>query len=311
MDQEGLYCPIGPRGNDLNPWRREVVSRPPSPPLVGAHMSIAGGLHLAFERGRRVGCAAMQIFQRPNLQWRAPRLTAAKVGAFQAARAATGIEPVVAHACYLINPAADNPATRRRSHAALIDEMRRAHRLDLLGVILHPGSAADRNRAVTRIPDAVNRALEATSGSAAGLILETTSGAGRTVGGRFEDLALLLSRIEQADRVGVCFDTCHVFAAGYDLRTRAAYRRTMQAFDRIVGLSRIRVFHVNDCRGDLGGHLDRHAHIGRGRLGREAFRLLMTDRRFARVPKIIETPKFDKGRPMDPVNLRLLRRLTE
>jgi len=280
-----------------------------SRPLIGAHMSVAGGLARAFERGQHVGCVTLQIFQRPNRQWRAPRLTKAMVEAFQAARRATGIAPVVAHACYLINLASDNAVTRRRSRRAFIDEVKRSRRLGLPGVILHPGSAADRETAIARIADGINHALDATPDSSTTVLLETTAGAGRSVGGRFEDLAEIIDRIEQRDRMGVCLDTCHVFAAGYDLRTRRTYRRTMRALDGAVGLDRLRVIHVNDATGDLGSRLDRHAHIGQGRLGEEAFRLLMTDHRLVNVPKIIETPKR-KGRTlMDGVNLATLRHL--
>jgi deoxyribonuclease-4 len=287
------------------------MPKPVARPLIGAHMSIAGGLHLAFERGQKVGCVALQLFQRPNLQWRAAPLTDDKVAAYEAARAASGLGPVIAHAGYLINLASDNAGLRQRSQAVFVDEMRRAARLRVLGVVLHPGTAVDREAAIARIVEGLDRALDATVGSAALVLLETSAGAGTSACGRFEDLAEIIARVQAPDRLGVCFDTCHVFTAGYDLRTPTAYEATLHSFDRVVGLARLRVVHANDSKGDLGGHLDRHEHIGRGRIGEAFFRLLMTDPRFADVPKIIETPKHAGRRKMDPINLRMLRRLAE
>ena len=281
-------------------------------PLLGAHMSMQGGVHRAIERGVGLGCTALQLFTRNNVQWRATPLTEAHCQAFRSVWGASGIGPIVAHANYLIDLASADERVVRLSLDGLIVELQRAAALGLRWVVLHPGchQGAGDEQGLRQVAELVRRAFDATAGLPAGLLLETTAGQGTSLGWRFEHLAWLLDAIGEPARLGVCFDTCHVFAAGYDLRDEASYAATMAEFDRVVGLRRIHAFHVNDSKRELGSRVDRHAHIGRGRLGLAAFRCLMRDPRFAAVPKLIETPKADAERDdWDAVNLGKLRRL--
>ncbi|HPD13992.1 MAG TPA: deoxyribonuclease IV [Planctomycetota bacterium] len=279
---------------------------------MGAHMSIQGGVHRAIERGQALGCTALQIFTRNQVQWRAAPLTADDCERFRAAWAASGIGPIVAHANYLIDLASADERVARLSLDNLIIEFQRAAALGLRWVVLHPGCHQGRGEqaGLQQVAEAATRAMQATRDLPVGLLLETTAGQGTSLGWRFEQLAWLLEAISPPQRLGVCFDTCHVFAAGYDLRTPEAYEATMADFDRIVGLSRIHAIHLNDAKRELRSRVDRHEQIGRGKLGRGAFRCLLRDSRLAAVPKIIETPKEDGERDdWDTVNLRLLRRL--
>jgi len=279
---------------------------------IGAHISIAGGVDRAPFRAQAVGCECMQIFTAGNRQWRARPIGEAEARRFRDACRETGIAPVYAHSGYLINLAAADGALRRRSERAFAGELDRAEQLGLPWVVVHPGShgGAGEAEGLRRVARAVDGLLRATRGYTVGVLLETTSGGGSALGHRFEHLARILAEVSETHRVGVCFDTCHVFAAGYDLRTRAAFRRTFAEFDRVVGLGRLKALHLNDSRGDLGSRRDRHEHIGRGRLGREAFGLLVRARRFRAVPKFLETPKGRTGgREWDALNLSLLRRL--
>jgi len=277
--------------------------------LAGAHMSIAGGIHNAFAHGERAGCRTLQIFLKNSNQWRARELTEEDRELYRQAELRSRIAPVVAHASYLINLASPVESLHARSLAALSEELRRANFLGVPWVVLHPGAhmGAGYEAGIERVAAALNRALELVAGPA-GVLLENTAGQGSCLGHRFEHLAAIGERVREAGRIGVCFDTCHAFAAGYDIRTRAGFLATMREFDRLVGVGRIRAFHVNDCKRELGCRVDRHAHIGKGQIGLEAFRSLVNDRRFARVPKILETPK-GKDLAEDRMNLATLRRL--
>jgi deoxyribonuclease-4 len=272
-------------------------------------MSIAGGIHNAFAHGERAGCRTLQIFLKNSNQWRARELTEEDRELYRQAERRSRIAPVVAHASYLINLASPVEDLRARSLAALAEELHRANFLGVPWVVLHPGAhmGAGYEAGIERVAAALNLALELVDGPA-GVLLENTAGQGSCLGHRFEHLAAIGERIREADRIGVCFDTCHAFAAGYDIRTRAGFLATMREFDRLVGVGRIRAFHVNDCKRELGCRVDRHAHIGKGQIGLEAFRSLVNDRRFARVPKILETPK-GKDLAEDRMNLATLRRL--
>ncbi|MBM4040617.1 MAG: deoxyribonuclease IV [Planctomycetes bacterium] len=275
-------------------------------------MSIQGGVHRAIERGEELGCTALQLFTRNNVQWRATPLTDGDCERFRQAWQRSRIGPIVAHANYLIDLASADERVAQLSLDGLIVEFRRAAALGIRWVVLHPGShqGAGEEKGLRQAADLARRALDATSGLATGLLLETTAGQGTSLGHHFEQLAWLLAAIGAPDRLGVCLDTCHVFAAGYDLRTPDAYAATMAEFDRVVGLGRVQAIHLNDAKRELGSRVDRHEHLGRGRLGREAFRCLLRDPRFAAVPKLLETPKTDeRGKEWDPVNLALLRRL--
>ena len=260
--------------------------------LVGAHMSIAGGIHRAFAHGMRAGCRTIQIFLKSSSQWRGKTLTEEDRRLYREAQDASGIRPVVAHNSYLINLASPDRALYRKSLDGLIEELNRANFLGVPCVILHPGShmGSGPDSGISLVAAALNRALEQAPPPVR-VLLENTAGQGNTLGHRFEELAAILEKIRQAARVGVCLDTCHAFAAGYDIRTPEGYRKTMRDFDRLIGTERIAVFHVNDCRKELGSRVDRHTHVGQGFIGLEAFRCLVNDFRFAGVPKILETPK--------------------
>jgi deoxyribonuclease IV len=292
--------------------RKAAAPAKAHPLLIGAHMSISGGVELAPLRGRDVGCACIQIFTKSNMQWAARPMAEKEIAAFKQNCAEAGIEPVVAHNSYLINLCAPDAALARKSFDSFLMELERCRALGLPAIIAHPGShtGAGEAEGLRRIRSAVDELLERTSGSPVRLLLETTAGQGSNLGYRFEQLAEMMEGVKQKSRVGVCLDTCHVFAAGYDIRTEPGYGRTMEEFDKIIGLKKLQVFHLNDSKGELGGKLDRHEHIGHGRLGKEPFRLLLRDPCFADIPKVLETPKGMKGKlEWDAINLKTLREL--
>ena len=280
------------------------------PDELGAHMSIAGGLHLALERGHALGCFAVQIFVKNQRQWAVRPLGADEVGAFRAARRASGIPSVFAHASYLINLASPDAAAWARAVDAFTDELERAEALGLASVAIHPGShlGTGVEAGLTRVAAAVRETLRRTRGYRVRIALENTAGGGGTLGRTFGELGALLDRAGRARRVGVCLDTCHLFAAGYDLRAPEGYRAAVAECAEAVGLERVLAFHLNDAKAPLGSGLDRHENIGRGRLGLGPFRRLLNDARFAAIPKVLETPK-DPEPAADLRNLAVLRRL--
>ena len=284
--------------------------RPPARDEIGAHMSIAGGLHLAMERGRALGCGAVQIFLKNQRQWAARSLGGDEVRQFRAARRRAGIAPVFAHASYLINLACPDPPAWRQAVDAFTDELERAEALGLRCVVIHPGSHLGTGpvAGLARIAEAVCEALRRTRGYRVRIALENTAGAGGVLGRTFAELGTLLDRAGRPRRLGVCLDTCHLFVGGYDVRTPAGYAEAMTECARVVGLERVLAFHLNDAKAPLGSGLDRHEHIGRGALGLRPFRLLLKDARFRAVPKVLETPK--EPEPIaDLRNLATLRRL--
>ncbi|PYN24407.1 MAG: deoxyribonuclease IV [Candidatus Rokuibacteriota bacterium] len=277
---------------------------------IGAHMSIAGGLHQALERGRAVGCGAVQIFLKNQRRWAAKPLEAEEIRLFRAARRHTGIRRVFAHSSYLINLASPHPSAWAQAVTAFTDELERAEALGLSCVVIHPGShmGAGLEAGLRRVIAALDETLARTSGYRIKVALENTAGGGNSVGRTFAELATLIDGAARPERIGVCVDTCHLFAAGYDVRTEAGFGRAMTECESAVGRRRVLAFHLNDARAPLGSGLDRHEHIGRGFLGLAPFRFLLNDRRFARVPKVLETPK--KPEPTaDLRNLAILRRL--
>jgi len=274
-------------------------------------MSIAGGAPLAFARGVEAGCTAMQIFTRNATRWAAAPLTPVEAARFRLEQARTGIAPVVAHGSYLVNLASPDPALLERSRQAFLEELRRAGALGLPCVITHPGAhmGAGVAAGLTRIAASLDW-LEERAGAGAPLVcLENTAGPGTVLAGDFAHLGAIFEQVRTPARLGVCLDTCHAHAAGYDFTTPAAYHASLAALEAAVGPGRVLAIHLNDANGERGGRLDRHEHLGRGRIGLECFRLFMNDERFVGVPKIIETPKQDGARQMDPVNLGVLRRL--
>ncbi len=286
---------------------------------LGAHMSTAGGVHTAYQRAAEAGCDSMLIFTKSNRQWRAKPLAAADIEQWQSAAAAhPDIYPVAVHASYLINIASPDPELWEKSYQALKVEVERAEALGIPLLTFHPGShmKAGESAGLETIARGLRRLLEETAGSAVTICLETMAGQGTNLGFRFEHLATLLDAVDRHDRAGVCFDTCHVFAAGYDIRSPAAYTKTLEEFDRVVGLDEIRCFHFNDSQHELGSNKDRHAHIGRGHIGDVGFANFVNDPRWAEHPAHLETPKTetdDDGQDveMDPVNLAALRALVQ
>lgn len=276
--------------------------------LIGAHMSIAGGLHLAFARGEEVGCAAMQVFTKNASQWRGKTISPAEAAAFRQAWQESAIGPVIAHDSYLINLAAPDEEMWRKSIAAFLDEMERCALLGIPELVMHPGAhlGAGEAAGLQRLAAAF-REIFAAAPPGVTVLLENTAGQGTCLGYRFEHLAAIMEQVP-AGRFGVCFDTCHAWAAGYDLSTAVGYAATMSEFDRVIGLQRLRAFHVNDCKKGLGCRVDRHEHIGQGSIGEGGFAALMQDARVAGIPKILETPKGEDGES-DRMNLATLRRL--
>jgi deoxyribonuclease IV len=279
-------------------------------PLLGAHMSIAGGLDLAFSRIREIGGESLQIYTKNQLQWRSPLLSDEAVRRFLERREESGSMPVAAHDAYLINLASPEPETLRLSVAAFADELSRASQLGIPFLITHPGSHLGKGVAagVKRFAANLDRAMAKAGCEGVTVLLEITAGQGTNLGSRFEEIGAMIELSRFGERLGVCFDTCHAFAAGYDLRTPEGYDATFSAFERAVGISRIQFFHLNDSKLPLGSRVDRHAHIGNGELGLEAFRMLLNDPRFARHPMTLETPK-GKDLKNDRRNLKVLRSL--
>jgi deoxyribonuclease-4 len=262
--------------------------------LLGAHISTSGGLHKALERGASIGCTTMQIFTKSNRQWNAKKLTSDEIEDFKKAVKAHDIDPIVVHCTYLINIGSPNEETEKKSLAALITELQRCQELGLKYLVLHPGSHlnTDEDACLARIARNVDAALEAAPGETM-ILLETMAGQGSSTCYKFEHIARIRALSHHKNRVGVCLDTCHVFVAGYDMRTKKGYEQMWQKFDDTIGLDHLKALHVNDSKKDLDSHVDRHEDLGKGLIGLEGFRLLFNDERFFSVPKIIETPKAD------------------
>ncbi len=281
-------------------------------PLVGAHMSIAGGYYKAVEAAAEYGMDVVQLFTKNSNQWKAKPIAEAEINEFRAALKSTGVQFPVAHDSYLINLASPDDALWRKSLEAFTVELERAEALGLIGVVMHPGSCLDssEDEGLERIIEALDRAHKNTRAFQTLTLLETTAGQGSNLGYKFEHLARIANDVAAPERVGVCVDTCHIFAAGYSITTKAEYSATMDEFDRLVGIERIRAFHLNDSLRELGSRVDRHARIGAGKLGLAPFRHLLNDPRFAKVPMYMETPKGEEdGEQLDAVNLRTLRGL--
>jgi deoxyribonuclease-4 len=279
--------------------------------LAGAHVSIAGGMHRAFERGDRLQCLAIQIFLKSSNQWKAKPLTEQDRALFREAWENSPIRNVIAHDSYLINLASPDRDLHRKSLDAFVEELKRANFLGVPYLVLHPGAHMGSGAAVgvPRVAKALRRAL-ARVPPPVKILLENTAGQGSCLGDRFEHLASILEQIGDSDRAGVCLDTCHLFAAGYDIRTEDGYGATIREFDRLIGIGSIRAFHVNDSKKEFGRRVDRHGHIGQGFIGLDAFRFLLNDRRFMEIPKILETPK-GPGIEEDLMNLSTLRSLVD
>jgi deoxyribonuclease-4 len=277
---------------------------------LGAHESISGGLHRAFDRARSATCDAVQIFVKSNRSWAVKPLTEGEIAQFKARAKETGIQPVVAHTSYLLNLGTPDEALWTRSRDMLITELERCEALGVGWLVLHPGShvGSEEGVGLARVAQGLGEVHAATPGFRAQILLETTAGQGDSLGHTFEQLARIIELAPQRERLGVCLDTCHVFAAGYELRTAEGYAATMEAFERAIGLERLKALHLNDSMGELGERKDRHEHIGKGHIGLEGFRNVLNDPRLVELPGLLETPKGEELEE-DRENLRVLRSL--
>ncbi|HDQ73057.1 MAG TPA: deoxyribonuclease IV [Chloroflexi bacterium] len=279
---------------------------------LGAHESIAGGMEKAFERAQLATCEAVQIFVKSNRSWAVRALEPEEIERFKAKAAETGIAPVVGHASYLLNLATPKDALWQKSRDMLVTELERCEALDVPYLVLHPGAhvGSGEEAGLARVAQALGEVHAATAGMEARVLLENTAGQGTSLGYRFEQLGWLLTNTPGGERLGVCLDTCHAFAAGYEFRSAEGYASTMAAFEEAVGLERLLAIHLNDSKGDLGERKDRHEHIGQGHIGREGFRHVVNDPRLDGLPGLLETPKGDDLQE-DRENLAQLRALIE
>lgn len=287
------------------------IGRDKLPPL-GAHMSVAGGVDKAIDRARSAGCSALQIFLKNNNQWSGKTLDDEVVGRWKREIAVGDLGLPIAHNSYLVNLASPDPLLMEKSMSNMLDDIRRADALGVPGIVTHPGAHMGEGEvvAIERIAKQINELFDQTADSNVCLYLETTAGQGTSIGHRFAHLRDILAGIKSKKRIGICVDTCHIFAAGYDIRTPATYQASFDEFDRVIGLKWIRAFHVNDSKKDLGSRVDRHDHIGKGKIGETGFALLMQDERFRAIPHLLETPKGEDIAE-DRVNLATLRRLAQ
>lgn len=279
--------------------------------LLGAHLSIAGGLHRALERAHEYGLDCVALFLHNQRQWKPPPLTRLSIDRFHATRQRLYLKEIVAHAPYLVN-LAGRTAVRRKSIAAMREDIKRCQQLGIKYLVLHPGSNPNLEKGIYLIADALNRLIE-DGGDTTKILLETTAGQGNSIGYRFEHLSAIIDRLDRPEAAGLCLDTCHIFAAGYDIRSARAYRKTMETFERIIGLEKLKVIHLNDSLKDLGSRIDRHWHIGRGKIGLEGFASIVNDPHLEALPMILETPKgyTEDGLDWDAVNAGTIRSLLQ
>jgi deoxyribonuclease-4 len=275
-------------------------------------MSISGGLHLAIDRAVAAGCGVLQIFTRNSNQWKGKPVSEPDAALFRDKFSVSGLHEIISHDIYLINLAAPPGDTRDKSLAAFRDELETCARLGISKVVMHPGShlADSPQSGLERVIAAFNQLFAEVPQFTGRVLIETTAGQGSNLGRTFEELATIIDGSRFPDKFGVCFDTCHTFAAGYDTATEEGYADTMLQFDRLIGLERLQCFHFNDSKKGLGSRVDRHEHIGQGALGLNPFRFILNDPRFAKIPKILETPKGDNDE-MDSVNRAVLRGLVK
>jgi len=277
---------------------------------LGAHMSIAGGMNRALEHGRSIGCDAVQLFVKNTTQWRTRTLGVDEIARFRREKETFAPNCILAHSSYLVNLASPDRRILARSLEGFLDEMRRASLLGIPYMVIHPGShrGAGAAKGIRRLASSLDEIISAMDGAAPEILLETTAGQGDTLGDTFEGLERIIEKTRTNGSLGICFDTCHVFAAGYDLRTRRTYEETLRTFDRSLGLARLKAFHLNDSVKGLGSRVDRHTHIGLGTLGLKAFSFLVNDERFSDLPMVLETPKGQDD-SNDIRNLAVLRGL--
>jgi len=275
--------------------------------LIGAHISTQGGLHTVFERAKAIKATALAMFAKNSNQWKGKTLTPEAIEAFNAAR---DVQPIITHASYLINLATTNAEFHAKSIAAMIDELDRAERLGIHAVVLHPGAhlGAGADSGLDQIARSLDQIHAAIPDHRVVTLLETAAGQGSCLGCTFAEIGRVMSLVDDKRRVGACIDTCHVFAAGYDIRTRDGYEQMIDEVEQHFGVENVGAFHINDSKRELGSRVDRHEHIGKGQLGLDTFAFVLNDPRFTRIPKLIETPKTVET-TSDRKNLRLLRSL--
>ncbi len=280
--------------------------------IFGAHESIAGGVYNAPERGKKATCDTIQMFNKSNSQWRAKALSASELDKYFAAIEETGVTVSTSHTAYLINIASPDPALNEKSYNALKEEMERCELLKIPNLVMHPGShvGSGEEAGLDRIAANVSKLLTELKENHVTLLLETTAGQGSNLGYTFEQLAYIIDRVEADEYLGVCLDTCHVFAAGYPISDPKDYKVTMKMFDDIIGFDRLRIIHMNDSKREFGSRKDRHEHIGKGFIGIDAFRNIVNDKRLKKVPLILETPKEEELLE-DIENLKVLRSLVK
>lgn len=273
-------------------------------------MSISGGLHLSLERGKQVGCDVIQLFTKNSTQWKGRSIKKEEETLFKKAVKETGVEPVAVHDSYLINLAVPDEMLWKKSLDAFYQEMIRTETLGIPYLVTHPGSHRDSGEeaGIKKVANAINILHKRAAGFKVMILIETTAGQGTSLGYRFEQIGDLFGQLKETDRVGVCLDTCHIFAAGYDIRNEGSYDKTMEEFDRLIGTRKIMLFHLNDSLKEFSSRVDRHQHIGKGFIGIEGFKLILNDSRFSDIPKVLETPKGDEMQE-DIINLNILRQL--
>jgi deoxyribonuclease IV len=299
-----------PRNRRLQSRPQSKIRNQKSEILLGAHMSIGGGVQMSIQRASSIGCTAMQIFVKNNMQWFARPLTPGEIRGFLKHRQRHELLSIFAHANYLINLAATNPQFHANSLRALSEELIRADQLKLPFLVLHPGAhlGEGEEAGLEKIIESIDSVLSGIPKIKTRIALETTAGQGSCLGSKFEQLAYIISRVREPERLCVCLDTAHIFAAGYNIGSESAIRNTFREFDRVIGRDRLVAIHINDSKTARGSRVDRHEHVGKGKIGLEAFRFIMRDRRFRKIPKVLETPK-GKDLAEDVQNLTTLRAL--
>lgn len=281
--------------------------------LIGAHVSISGGFDQAILRGEKIGANCIQIFTKSNRQWKSKKISDEDVAKFITQQKNSNIQIVAAHASYLINLGSSTSSVVEKSINALVDELQRCDMLQIPFLILHPGTMHDKDekKSLQFIAKNINTVLQKAKPKHVMLLLETMAGQGSTVGSKFEQLATIISHITQKKHVGVCVDTCHIFASGYIFDTPVTYKKLWHDFDATIGLKKLKLFHINDSKKDVGSRVDRHEHVGQGMIKPAAFKLLMQDLKFKKIPKILETPKGTDEVNDDIKNIKTLQRYTE
>lgn len=274
--------------------------------MIGSNVPTIGGLPVGFKYADEWGCESIQIYVSPSRTWSIPNLTEKEIVEFRSAWRNSNVKEVVGHVPYLVNLASPNKELRKKSIGRLIIEIKRVEKLGVRYLVLHPGSNPDRKMGINLISEGINYVLDYVDTSGVHILLETVAGEGNKIGAKFEDLALILDGINNLEYLGICFDTCHVFSAGYDIRGYDGYEKNLEIFDKIIGVSKIKVIHINDSKAHLGSRVDRHAAIGEGLLGLQVFHAIVRDERFKGVPKILEIPERDTK---SKASLDLLREL--